>query len=72
MTRTNLSLAEIARLWRAEKPLYLAAVVAGKPRRLPIRGIKFPDAGGLRVKVSRDGKNTKWENADHANVVLAY
>lgn len=71
MTRTNLSLTQIARLWADERPLYLDVEEDGKPRRLRLRGCRMKSGGKLEVKISRDGKAAKWEEADRAKIVYA-
>lgn len=72
MTKTNMSLSTIARLWCDEKPLYLEIEEDGKPRRFRLRGCKLAKGGKLHVKVSRNGNSAEWEEADRAQIVCAF
>lgn len=70
-TYKNMSTKEIARLWQAEKPLYLEVEENKKLRRFRLRGFRIEN-GNFQVKVSRDGNAAKWESADRKNIVCAY
>lgn len=70
-TYKNMTTKEIARLWAAEKPLYLEVEENGRPRRLRLRGFRV-QRGQFQVKVSRDGNAAKWEDAQRSQIVAAW
>lgn len=76
MTRTNMRLSEIAHFWATDKPLYLdqTTEVGGvvTPRRFRIYGCKMVKGGKVAVRISRDGKDSKWETVDRSQIVCAY
>lgn len=77
MIRTNMKLSEIAHFWANGKPLYLdqtttAADGVVTPRRFRIYGCKLAKGGGINVRISRDGKESKWEIVDRSQIVCAY
>jgi hypothetical protein len=68
MTRTNMKLSEICKLWRADKRLYLETEESGKPRRVRIIGLYVKAGYQLQVKVKRGGQ---WRRVEPEQVVYA-
>jgi len=71
-----MKLSEIARFWADEKPLYLDQTTEANgvvsPRRFRIYGCKMAKGGKVAVRISRDGKESKWEIVDRSQIVCAY